>query len=106
MPVSPSQASPFRTPIDHRQQRDRRLRGFFREILTSSTFDYYPVHDPWFVDAWGEGPPSETTFDEESELEQGDVVPDNDDYFAQTRLVCLQYLLRQSSVVNADKHLF
>ena len=82
------------------------MRGFLREVLTRSTFDYYPVYDPWVVDRWGVGPRSETIFDEESELEQGDVDPDSDTFFALTQLVCLQHLSCQSSVVNADKHLF
>jgi hypothetical protein len=82
------------------------LRGFLREVLTHSTFDYYPVYDPWLVDPWGERPPSETIFDEESELEQGDVDLDNGNFFALTQLVCLQHLSCQFSVVNADKHLF
>lgn len=68
------------------------MRGFLRDVLTRSTFDYYPVYDPWGVDHWGERPPSETTFDEESELEQGDVDPDNGTFFALTQLVCLQHL--------------
>jgi len=67
-------------------QRDRRLRGFLREVLTRSTFDYHPVYDPWVVDRWGVGPPSESIFDEESELEQGDVDPDSDTFFALTQL--------------------
>lgn len=84
------------------------MRGFLRDVLTHSTFDYYPVYDPWVVDPWRRDvPPSETSsFDEESELEQGDVDPDNSTFFALTQLVCLQHLSCQSSVVNADKHLF
>lgn len=65
------------------------MRGFLREVLTRSTFDYYPVHDPWVADFWREGRPGETIFDEESEPEQGDVDPDNDTFFALTQLVCL-----------------
>ena len=70
------------------------MRGYLRDVLTSSTFDYYPVHDPWVVDFWGSGSgsPSETTFDEESEQEQGDVDPDSGTFFALTQLVCLQHL--------------
>jgi hypothetical protein len=85
------------------------LRGFLREVLTRSTFDYYPVYDPWVVDPWGAVPSTETSenvFDDESEPEQGDVDPDNGTFFALTQLVCLQHLSCQSSVVNADKHLF
>jgi hypothetical protein len=82
------------------------LRGFLRDVLTHSTFDYYPVYDPWAVDPWREAPASETSFDEESEPEQGDVDPDNSTFFALTQLVCLQHLSCQFSVVNADKHLF
>lgn len=82
------------------------MRGFLRDVLTRSTFDYYPVHDPWVVDFWGDGAPSETIFDEESELEQGDIDPDDGTFFALTQLVCLQHFSCQYSVVNADKHLF
>jgi hypothetical protein len=70
-------------------QRDRRLRGFLREVLTRSTFDYYPVYDPWVVDPWGAVPSTETSenvFDDESEPEQGDVDPDNGTFFALTQL--------------------
>jgi hypothetical protein len=81
------------------------LRGFLREVLTRSTFDYYPAYDP-LVGPWDVGSPIETIFDEGSELEQGDVDPDNGTFFALTQLVCLQHLSCQSSVVNADKHLF
>jgi hypothetical protein len=70
------------------------LRGYLREVLSRSTFDYYPGFD------WEE-PPGELIFDEESELEHGD---DNGMYFALTRLVSLQTLSYQLSVVNADKH--
>lgn len=82
----------FRAAIDHRQQRDRRLRGFLREVLARSTFDYYPVYDPWVVDRWA-GLPSDSIFDDESEQEQGDVDPTNDTFFALTQLVCLQHFL-------------
>jgi hypothetical protein len=81
------------------------LRGFLREVLTrSSTFDYYPGLDPWgdAVEPWGSL--GDLIYDEEPELEQGDTGPDNGVYFALTRLVCLQTLSYQSSVVNADKH--
>lgn len=71
-------------------QRDRRLRGFLREVLTRSTFDYYPVYDPWAVDPWGVRPPSETIFDEESELEQSEVDPDSGTFFALTQLFSAQ----------------
>jgi len=74
-------------------QRDRRLRGFLREVLTRSTFDYYPVYDPWVVDPWGAVPSTETSenvFDDESEPEQGDVDPDNGTFFALTQLFSVQ----------------
>ncbi len=76
------------------------------QVLTRSTFDYYPVYDSWVVDPLAEGLPRETISDEESELDLGDVDPDNGNYFALTRLVCLQNLSCKSSVVNADKRLF
>lgn len=82
------------------------MRGYLREALTHSTFDYFPVYDRWFGSPWAV-PPIETIFDEESELEQGgNIFTDNDTYFALTQLVCLQHLSFQFSVVNADKHLF
>ena len=76
------------------------MRGFLREVLNRSTFDYYPGFDPWVIDGW-EGPTGELIVDEESDLEHGD---DNGMYFALTRLVSLQTLSYKSSVVNADKH--
>ena len=91
-------SSTFRTLIDYRQQRDRHLRGYLREVLSSSTFDYYPGFDNYnWVDTWGE--PGELILD--------DFEPEHDDngmYFALTRLVSLQNLSYQFSVVNADKH--
>jgi len=84
----------FSRGVDHYMpQRDRRLPGFLREslrdVFSRSTFDYYyPGYNPWAdrVEPWGGEPPGGLIFDEESDIEDGDAGPDNDVYFALTRL--------------------
>lgn len=68
------------------------LRESLRDVFSRSTFDYYPPgYNPWAARVdWAAEPHGELIFDEESDIEHNDVSPDNDVYFALTRLVCLQ----------------
>lgn len=68
------------------------LRESLRDVFSRSTFDYYPPgYNPWAArDDWAAEPHGELIFDEESDIEHSDVSPNNDVYFALTRLVCLQ----------------
>ena len=79
------------------------LRESLRDVFSRSTFDFYPGYNPWVGHVPWETP-GELIFDEESDIEHSDVGPDNDVYFALTRLVCLQTPHVNPSVVNADKH--
>lgn len=91
MPVSLFEP-PLAAPIDHRQQRDRHLRGFLREVMTRSVFEHN--YNPWIdsPDSSEEELPGELAFDQEAGLDLVNAGLDNATYLTLARLVCFQSL--------------
>lgn len=78
MPVSLNLTLTY-TPIDHPQQRDHRLRGILREVMTRSVFEYYHEFLIGSPDSSEEELSEELVF-EEAGLELGDTGSENDLY--------------------------